>query len=318
MPTIPLFTFQPQEWEEEDWKEICQILEQHLLPRLDEAGVGVFLPTPLPPPPGSIVTCRAMPALVRTYPRHQIAFLYQGQDNWWVEGQWLTFSAGEGMWLPPHFLHMVHVAVNAPPPGGSWLWIDVMSFGVIVHRCRITPHLHDIGPLHTLTDSRLVRLFQEWQEEMSQPERRRSLAAKGLLLALFDRLPTAPRLKVPTLELPANWENLPETLQMALHRLHRTYYRPFRLLHLAQACFVSPYHLCRLFRRHLNTTPLAYLTRLRMAVAYQLLRETTLSVAEVASRVGYASSPTHFTRLFLRTFGLLPRALRTSDQPSTP
>lgn len=63
------------------------------------------------------------------------------------------------------------------------------------------------------------------------------------------------------------------------------------------------------FARHfhalLGEGPLGYLTTWRMRLAAQLLRSTTLSVAEVATRVGYESEFS-FSRAFRRAWGEAP------------
>ncbi|MEM9503255.1 MAG: AraC family transcriptional regulator [Cyanobacteria bacterium P01_E01_bin.43] len=60
------------------------------------------------------------------------------------------------------------------------------------------------------------------------------------------------------------------------------------------------------FRAVFGVTPFAYLTRLRMAQAEQLLRQPDYTVTEVASQVGYAN-PAQFAAAFKRQFGLTPR-----------
>ena len=67
--------------------------------------------------------------------------------------------------------------------------------------------------------------------------------------------------------------------------------------------------LCRLFRQYLHTTPYAYLHDLRMNFAGTLVSHTSLSVAEIAERVGFLSA-SHFTAAFKGYFGKTPLQLR--------
>ncbi len=57
-----------------------------------------------------------------------------------------------------------------------------------------------------------------------------------------------------------------------------------------------------------------YLTALRMQRASELLRDTTLSIYEVASRVGY-DSDIAFTKAFKRAMGTTPTRYRKSARP---
>ncbi|WP_442940280.1 helix-turn-helix domain-containing protein [Nostoc sp.] len=58
-----------------------------------------------------------------------------------------------------------------------------------------------------------------------------------------------------------------------------------------------------------GTTVLGYVQFLRLEQAQQLLKDTNLTVAEIASQVGYESI-THFRCLFKRQFGMTPREYR--------
>ncbi|NKX45684.1 helix-turn-helix domain-containing protein [Roseibacterium sp. KMU-115] len=57
-------------------------------------------------------------------------------------------------------------------------------------------------------------------------------------------------------------------------------------------------------------TPQGLYAAIRMAEAQRLVQDTTLSVTEIAGRVGYADASA-MTRMFRRQFGVTPQALRT-------
>lgn len=85
--------------------------------------------------------------------------------------------------------------------------------------------------------------------------------------------------------------------------------QPLDLAGIAAAANVSPQHLTRLFQRDLHCTPMRYLWQQRTERGVTLLRETGLSVAEIAERVGF-QSPFHFSRLVRQRYNLPPRGLR--------
>ena len=66
--------------------------------------------------------------------------------------------------------------------------------------------------------------------------------------------------------------------------------RPWPLAELAALACSSPRHLARLFQLHAGTTPGAYINKLRVALARQLLTNTQLSLDHVAERAGFGSS----------------------------
>jgi AraC family transcriptional regulator len=80
---------------------------------------------------------------------------------------------------------------------------------------------------------------------------------------------------------------------------------------MAAACYLSPFHFARLFKKLTGTTPHAYLAAVRIATAQQLLAETDLSVSQIGARVGYLSA-SHFAKGFRQATGITPRAFRAS------
>ncbi|QYM79520.1 AraC family transcriptional regulator [Horticoccus luteus] len=76
----------------------------------------------------------------------------------------------------------------------------------------------------------------------------------------------------------------------------------------AEAC-VSRAQLVKLFREHLGTTPIRFVWETRTRRGAQMLRETGLTVGEVAYRCGF-QTPFHFSRWVKELFGVAPRALR--------
>jgi AraC-like DNA-binding protein len=78
---------------------------------------------------------------------------------------------------------------------------------------------------------------------------------------------------------------------------------------LADSLHVSPYHLCRVFRRETGLTIHRYLNQLRMHSSLERISRPDEEISRVALDLGYASH-SHFTQTFNRTFGLTPSALR--------
>ncbi len=85
--------------------------------------------------------------------------------------------------------------------------------------------------------------------------------------------------------------------------------QPTTLEDLARASGVSRGYLVRLVRQQWDVTPMEMLWRVRCERATQLLRDTGLSLSQIAYRVGFAN-PFHFSRRFSRRYGVSPRAWR--------
>ena len=101
----------------------------------------------------------------------------------------------------------------------------------------------------------------------------------------------------------------PDTLRRALEWIGQEGESPTDLPALAREAGVSRAQLVKLFRRHLGTTPIRHVWEVRTRRGAQLLRETGLTVGEVAFRCGFRT-PFHFSRWVRELFGVSPRALR--------
>lgn len=101
----------------------------------------------------------------------------------------------------------------------------------------------------------------------------------------------------------------PDALRRAIEWVGLEGHEAVDLPALAAIAGVSPAQLVKLFRRHLGTTPLRYVWEARTRRGAQLLRETGLTVGEVAFRCGF-QTPFHFSRWVKQLYGAAPRALR--------
>jgi len=75
---------------------------------------------------------------------------------------------------------------------------------------------------------------------------------------------------------------------------------------------MSRSNLMRVFRKATGQTPIEYLLRLRIQKAMELLRNSSLSITEIALEVGFNDS-NYFTRQFRRVLGETPRSFRRAS-----
>lgn len=88
---------------------------------------------------------------------------------------------------------------------------------------------------------------------------------------------------------------------------------PISLEELANYVNISRRQLERLFKNHLECSPSRYYLRVRLARARQLLKQTPMSIVEIASVCGFISTP-HFSKCYKAHMGLPPREERQIAQ----
>ena len=79
---------------------------------------------------------------------------------------------------------------------------------------------------------------------------------------------------------------------------------------ISQTLLMSPYHFAHAFRQAVGLAPHRYVIKCRIDRAKSLLRETDLSVSEIAHQVGYPNQ-SHFSVAFHKVTGQTPRRYRS-------
>lgn len=91
---------------------------------------------------------------------------------------------------------------------------------------------------------------------------------------------------------------------------------PLCLDELAVYLMMSRRQLERLFQKHLLCSPSRYYIKLRLTRARRLLKQSSLSIVEVASASGFVST-SHFSKCYREFFGIPPRCERLGGVSST-
>ncbi|WP_159888408.1 helix-turn-helix transcriptional regulator [Paenibacillus puerhi] len=107
-------------------------------------------------------------------------------------------------------------------------------------------------------------------------------------------------------------ENSSTTIQKAKRFMKEQYALPLTLDMLSEYCGINKHHLCRLFQKSEQISPLAYLRDRRMEAAIALLRTTDLPVHEVGKQCGF-ESPSYFGKVFREYMSMTPKEYRMKE-----
>ncbi len=183
----------------------------------------------------------------------------------------------------------------------------VVDAGEVRFAERLYRHDETVSPLlfriHGMIRER-KRPSRGWIEEQFHLLLPRMLEAHRGVLGELKR--------IPSLRLATRLE-ISQRLDLAVDFMHSGYSRRITLAEIARAAHLSPHHFLRLFKSLHGRTPLQYLTRLRLDRARDLLAGSSRSVLEVCLDVGF-ESPTSFSLLFRRHFGMSPTEFRAAGR----
>ena len=225
----------------------------------------------------------------------QIVIIYEGEARVTIDGQELYVPGHHAALLLPTRRELFHFAASEATRH-TWCAIapaivppDLqVKIGTVSTCLPLTDRIHDLVEFGlTIPPGGLVSADD-------------LMHATGLLL-LYAFVFEAELVHSPT--------TLPSAVRHALAFMEAHLAEPLSLQPISQAAMVSPQHLTRLFRRHIQTTPMRYLWQRRTRHGVELLGSTGLSIGEIAARVGF-QSPFHFSRLVARYYHDSPRRLR--------
>lgn len=107
-------------------------------------------------------------------------------------------------------------------------------------------------------------------------------------------------------------KTIPESISDAIRYMQHHYSNPIILDDIVEASGLSKYHFSRLFQSIMQTSPMNFLTKIRLNKAIELMKDQNLTIEEIALRVGY-SNGNYFTKVFKSIIGMSPGKYRNSE-----
>jgi len=91
--------------------------------------------------------------------------------------------------------------------------------------------------------------------------------------------------------------------------IHNHYMSKLTVDQLAKSANISESECFRLFKRMLQTTPMAYILKLRLQLSTKRLIESDTNILDLSIELGFAS-PSYFSKQFKRQYAITPREFR--------
>jgi len=99
------------------------------------------------------------------------------------------------------------------------------------------------------------------------------------------------------------------SIENVLEHIRSHIIEPISLQELSYIAFVSPSHLCRLFKSAMGITVSEYIHEEKLKYASKMLTESDKSISEIAYEIGYQDAK-FFRKIFVRKFGMTPSEYR--------
>jgi two-component system response regulator YesN len=243
--------------------------------------------------------------------------LITGGDRLWLEPTW-----PEGTRLDKPGVRRVEDQIVGHVRAGEWRrvhlalenWIDEVCRDPGVSSAHVTRWLTGLS-LHIMDVTAAARLADgsaDWSETLRRcpddPFRMLTQVHErsALTIALRDMIQWFEVETRPAASLESATGPLLESIEQFIRD---NYASNLSLGTVAEALYVSPFYVSKLFQRERGTTFLTFLTGVRMRHARALLAESSMQVDAIAHAVGFRS-PKHFRARFKQLFNMTPMAFR--------
>lgn len=104
-----------------------------------------------------------------------------------------------------------------------------------------------------------------------------------------------------------------DAVAFAVQQMNRNFQSNTTLEQYAAMCHMSKFHFLRVFESVTGHSPLAYRNRIRLEHAKEMLEDSSLSIQEIAAKVGF-SSTAHFSDSFKKKWGCSPSQYRQNQK----
>lgn len=217
-----------------------------------------------------------------------------------VKDQTFDLKTGEAFFVKIPSDHRYYL----PPHSKEWEFIHITLFGTEAIRCyeEIT---NDNG--HVLNLDRhstpITQVF-DMLKKVSTQKISDAYEASALAYAFLMELHRY-RMNIETNN------KIPESIANAIHFIESNYANFINLTDIVDASGLSKYHFTRLFHKTIHSTPIQYLTKVRINKSIELLQSEDLTMEEIASQVGF-SNGNYYGKVFRSSIGISPGEYRNN------
>ena len=211
--------------------------------------------------------------------------------------------AGQGFMIFPQQINTYQADMDDP-----WVYTWVEFDGMRVHDTLDLIGLTPSYPVYTPSNEELrAQLEQEMLFLSTHPEAP-VLQLIGHLYLFFDCLVRSSSRRGPS----PSGKLQDIHVRTALEYVERHYREDITVADIARSTGLNPSYFGKVFKEATGRTPQQHLIGYRMNKATELLKLTSMSIAEVGAEVGYPNQ-LHFSRAFKGFYGLSPRDWRKSN-----
>lgn len=230
---------------------------------------------------------------------YEIYYLETGERYHMIEDRLCLIKQGEFILFPPCIMHYSYGSEDVP-----FKRLLVYFRPEEVRSQRLLEMLEQGGGVYS-PDPKARWNIHQLMDGMLESQESRGSFQEEYLNALLNLL----LLEIVKLNTKAPEPAERDRISAVIGYIHQHYQEDICLEQLAKRFYISPYYLCREFKRNTNSTIIQYLNTTRVMNAQRKFMETDKNITEVSKETGF-SNITHFNRVFKSITGITPSEYR--------
>jgi len=243
----------------------------------------------------------------------ELIAVLQGEMNYCVNGETITVRQGEGIFVNSRQLHY---GFSRTKTECEFICIQIHPLMLCVTQALEQKY---VVPLLKNENAAYIKLSADvgWEKTVlglivdmydAKDDRTAPLTITSLFLKIWSFIYEKTETSVS-----AETQNSDFTiLKNMIGHIQKFYHEKITLDDIAKAGAVGQSKCCELFAKHIGTTPNAYLTQYRLHQSLWYLKNTDMTITEVAHIVGFSGS-SYYAEVFRKWFSKSPSEYRKTE-----
>ena len=222
------------------------------------------------------------------------------------KGETRTYSvkSGQGFMIFPGQIN-TYIADEQLPWEYMWIEFDGLR---IKEALSVTDLCKDVPIYHSHSKELREKLADEMLYIVNHPQES-SFHLIGHLYLFLDYLLQSAK----STKLVSSGRMSDYYIKEAINYMEQNFQNNISIEDIAAVCGINRSYFGKIFRNSIGRSPQEFLMNYRMVKATELLKLTSLSIADVGSAVGYENQ-LHFSRAFKNIYGVSPREWRNQNK----
>lgn len=215
-----------------------------------------------------------------------------------------SIKSGEGFLIFPGQINTYFADERLP---WEYMWIEFDGL-----RVKESLDMTDLSPDHPVYHPHSKELRESLAQEMTYINHHAKASPMHLIGHLYLFLDYLTRSSTRTTPV-RNSKMSDYYIKEAINFIEQNFQNNISIEEIAAVCGINRSYFGKIFRNSVGRSPQEFLMHYRMVKATELLKLTSLSIADIGSAVGYENQ-LHFSRAFKGIYGVSPREWRNKHK----